>query len=436
MADIPHDEAKNGIRGMLRDPYRFVARRCARLGTDIFRTRLAGEEIVVLSGPAAAEFFYTQDAFARAGAAPNRLIKTLFGAGGVQSLDGDAHRARKELYTSLLTRERARTLAERFERDLREAISEWQRRDRVVLYDEMVTLLTRTVCDWAEVPLPESELSLRAGQLEALYDGAGALGPRHWRSRRARKRAHRWAEQLIADVRNEGSRPGEDSALSRVAWHKGDDGALLDRTTAATELLNVLRPTVAVAVYIAFVAHALREYPQWRQLVTSGEVTSEQFVQEVRRYYPFFPAVFAKAAGDVDWGDYRIPAGTRVMLDLYGTNHDSRTWAEPAKFDPERFRDHQPGAYEFVPQGGGAAETNHRCPGEPITTELMKVALDALVHYVEYRLPQQDLRVDFARLPALPRGRVVLTDITPRGEPEEPQQDPDAHTRRQPRERP
>lgn len=436
MAEIPQDHTKNTVRGMLRDPYRFISRRCSQLGTDIFQARLAGERVVVLSGPSAAEFFYTQDAFIRAGAAPKRLIRTLFGAGGVQSLDGDAHRVRKELFTSLLTRTHARTLAERFERNLRDTVGEWRGRDRVVFYDEMVTMLTRTVCDWAEVPLPGSDLLLRARQLEALYDGAGALGPRHWRSRQARMRAHRWAERVIADVRTEHSRPGEDSALSRVAWHKDEDGALLDRTTAATELLNVLRPTVAVAVYLAFVAHALQEYPQWRQLVTSGEVTSGQFVEEVRRYYPFFPGVFAKASSDVDWRDYRIPAGTRVLLDLYGTNHDPRTWAEAQKFDPERFRDHQPGAYEFVPQGGGVTEINHRCPGEPITTELMKVVLDVLVHHVDYQLPRQDMRIDFARLPALPRSRVLLNDIAPRGEPDEPQQSPDAHTRRQPRERP
>src|SRR5699024_8570472 len=119
--EIPQDHTKNTVRGMLRDPYRFISRRCSRLGTDIFQARLAGERIVVLSGPSAAEFFYTQDAFIRAGAAPNRLIRTLFGAGGVQSLDGDAHRVRKELFTSLLTRTHARTLAERFERNLRDA---------------------------------------------------------------------------------------------------------------------------------------------------------------------------------------------------------------------------------------------------------------------------------------------------------------------------
>src|SRR3546814_10067301 len=63
-----------------------------------------------MTGPEAAELFYRQDLFARRGAAPGRIQKTLLGQGGVQGLDGEAHRHRKQMFMSLMTPERIEEL--------------------------------------------------------------------------------------------------------------------------------------------------------------------------------------------------------------------------------------------------------------------------------------------------------------------------------------
>ena len=47
-----------------------------------------------------------------------------------------------------------------------------------------------------------------------------------------------------------------------------------------------------------------------------------------------------------------FPLGRRVLLDLYGTNHDPRVWKHPLRFDPERFLGPEPSAFAFVPTGG------------------------------------------------------------------------------------
>ena len=49
---------------------------------------------------------------------------------------------------------------------------------------------------------------------------------------------------------------------------------------------------MAVAVYLTFVAHALASHPEWRTRLAGGDGSEdEMFVQEVRRSYPFFPAI-------------------------------------------------------------------------------------------------------------------------------------------------
>lgn len=172
---------------------------------------------------------------------------------------------------------------------------------------------------------------------------------------------------------------------------------------AGVELLNVLRPTVATAVYITFVAHALDAQPAWKERLALGDGHEDlAFVEEVRRHYPFFPAVAAIVREEFVWRGHRFPRGRRVLLDLYGTNHDSRTWPDPQRFDPDRFLGEEPDPFAFVPQGGGDPAVHHRCPGEPVSTRLMTVALDQMVRNMTYTALAPSAAVDFGRLPALP----------------------------------
>lgn len=134
-------------------------------------------------------------------------------------------------------------------------------------------------------------------------------------------------------------------------------------------------------------------------------------MQEVRRHFPFFPFVGGRAREEFDWRGRHFTEGTWVLLDVYGTNHDPRIWQEPDLFRPERFRDWDGSAYNVLPQGGGDHSTTHRCPGEWITIELMKTAVRLLIGAMEYDVPKQDLRIDLARMPAIPRSRFLIGNV-------------------------
>ena len=135
------------------------------------------------------------------------------------------------------------------------------------------------------------------------------------------------------------------------------------------------------------------------------------FGQEVRRFYPFFPAIAARVRHSFEWKSMRFPRGRRVTLDLFGTDRDPLTWEEPDAVRPERFERSDGGLFGFVPQGGGEHAVHHRCPGEWITVELMKVATRFLTEAIAFEVPGQDLRINWARLPALPHSRFVMTNV-------------------------
>lgn len=414
MAGIPRTPSLDATRALWRDPYRYIGDECRRLDLDLFRTRLLLQDTICLSGREAAALFYDRDRFTRRRAAPEPVQATLFGKGGVQGMDGAAHRHRKVMFMSVMESGRINRLAELFHDEWQDAIEGWARRSRVVLYDEARVLLTRAVCRWAGVPLPDSEVPRRTRELSAQYDDAGSLPVRHLRSRRARRRSERWAAHLINVVRAGQHDADEDSPLRAIAMHRDVDGELLNTRIAAVELLNLLRPTVAVAVYIVFLGLSLELYPRCRQpLVSPDDGYAEMFIDEVRRHYPFFPFVAARTRESFVWRGCAFPKGVRVLLDLYGTNHDGRAWEAPGEFRPERFAQGADDRFSFVPQGGDEPHGNHRCAGEDIAVALMRVALDCLLSHMRYEVPEQDLRIDFSRLPALPGSHFLIQGVRP-----------------------
>ena len=297
MPAIPRDKILDASFAFRADPYRFVSKKCRQHGSDLFETRLLLRPTICMTGSEAARLFYDRERFIREGAAPGLVKKTLFGTGGVQGLDGADHLHRKAMLLSLVSPEAVARLADRVEAEWSRFARRWQQMDQVVLYDEVRELLTRTACDWAGVPLPEAEVAKRTRLLSALFDAAGAVGPRHLWSRLARKLANRWATGIVADVRADRYAPPPGSAVAVIADHRTSAGELLDEHAAAVELLNVVRPIVAVSVYVAFVAHALHEHAECRARITNDEAGfANRFTQEVRRFYPFFPAVVARGA--------------------------------------------------------------------------------------------------------------------------------------------
>lgn len=410
------DRLPDQTAALLAEGYWWAARACAADTGDVRVTRLLGRRTVVVRGPEAAREFYDGD-LVRAGAAPRRLQRTLFGAGGVQGLDGARHRARKSMLLDLLGPPRAEGLAAVFAARWREALPDWERRGQVVLFEETGRLLCAAVCDWSGVPVPEGDLARRTRQLEALIDAGSGVAARYRRGVRARRELERWCAGLVREVRRGALSPPQGTALQVLAAHRDPGEGPLDERVAAVDLLNVLRPTVAIDRYVVFAALALHENPAWATRIAGGDDDAAlRFVQEVRRVAPFFPVAAARAAGATTIRGVPVPAGARVLLDLFGTDRDPGRWPEPDRFDPDRFapghaRVGEPDLFSLVPQGGGRHDTGHRCAGEWVTVAVMEAAVRLLTREMVYRVPPQDLRLSARRMPTLPASGLRLTAV-------------------------
>jgi fatty-acid peroxygenase len=378
---------------LLRDGYLYGERGFRRAGSNAFRTRLLGRRVMVVRGLDAARFFYERGRFDRSpGAVPASAVHLLQDSGSVQTLRGEEHHTRKRLFVGVL--EDHRGLVAGFREEWATAAS--QQVVPVPLLSFASSVLTTAIQRWVGI----DQGMFQPSEFTSMIENAGRVGPPNWAARMRRAGTERTARSLIRSARAGEPQP---TPLYAVARYR-EGGELLPLEVAAVELLNLLRPTVAVARFVTFAALTLHRRPDLLPALSDAD-GRRAFAQEVRRFWPFFPMVGGHATRDLAWRGLTVPEGSWVMLDLFGTDHDPGLWPHPRQFDPTRFSATDG---PVVAQGFGDAVGTHHCPGEPATVDLIAAAVDLLLDGPGYRVPDQDLRVSLRGFPAAPRDGFVV----------------------------
>ncbi|CAO3683430.1 unnamed protein product [Umbelopsis vinacea] len=100
------------------------------------------------------------------------------------------------------------------------------------------------------------------------------------------------------------------------------------------------------------------------------------------------PAVWTSprtVSQDTELGDYLLPKGTHVIVDIIALQHDEDLWPEPYRFDPERFAAENKSsktASSWLPFGGG----QHQCAGMNMSLAEQRVLLSMMVRKYEWDL--------------------------------------------------
>ncbi|CAN6224632.1 unnamed protein product [Urochloa humidicola] len=115
-------------------------------------------------------------------------------------------------------------------------------------------------------------------------------------------------------------------------------------------------------------------------------------VMESMRLHPLSPMLMPHAAmaGGAEVGGYPVPAGTKVIVNLWAVMRDPAVWPDPEAFSPERFAGcgevefRGKDRLEFMPFGAG----RRACPGTPMATRVVTLLLASVLHAFEWRLPE------------------------------------------------
>lgn len=409
---IPKEKGIDHTLDLIKEGYPFIQKRIKKYQSPIVISRLFGKRAIFLSGVEAAKVFYNDKYFKRHGVAPMRVQKTLFGKHAIQGLDGKEHLKRKQLFMSLLTPEYEKQLIDLCVLNLERKAKEWEKKPSIKLFDESKKVLFISVCEWTAVPYPKAKEKEILEDFGYMIYSFGRMGSYYRKGKRSRKCVEHWIEQLIEDVRTGKFVVDASTPLYQMSMCRNTKGELVNIKIAARELINLLRPIIAIATYITFVAVALYENPECKdKLKKEDSLYLEMFCQEVRRYYPFSPFVGAKVIKSFRWKQCVFKKNTLVLLDLYGMMHDEKLWKQPYRFNPDRFKDRKECLYDLMPQGGGNIQKGHRCAGDILTLKVMMAFTDYLVNKIEYTVPKQDLCIPLNKIPTLPRSGFVMKNV-------------------------
>lgn len=416
MEKVPEIKIKlTDVSQRLDEGYLLLSELRKEADAPVVKARLLNKEVIAVYGKEAARAFYDPANFKRKGAMPKLVLKTLFGEGGVQTLDDEEHNQRKKVFMDLMTPKRMEDYHRIVDRTLTEKMEHLQ--GELELFDVAKDVLFRSICEWSGIDLTkmnEREINQLAEYQISMISSAVTNPITHIEGIENRKKSEKWAQSLIEDARINPVAGKENVALYAFANAKDTQGNLLPIDVAAVELLNIIRPTVALTVWIALMGHALFSRPDiYQRLHTEFDELQDSFIQEMRRYYPFFPMVPAFAKKDVTIDGYLIPEDSWVVLDLYGTNHDERSIETPEVFRISRYVGKEKHIsydeeYEMIAQGGGKFEAMHRCAGEWITLHALRVFSDQLVNKYEFSVPEQDWTIPMNQFPTYPNSKAKL----------------------------
>ena len=416
MEKVPEIKIKlTDVTERLDEGYLLLSELRKEANAPVVKARLLNKEVIEIYGKEAAKKFYDPRNFKREGAMPKIVLKTLFGENGVQTLDGQAHEHRKTIFMDLMTPKRMEEYHRILDKNLTQKLDRQQ--GQFELFDLAKDVLFRSICEWAGIDLSQltkKEVDQLAEYQISMISSAVTNPATHIKGIDNRKKSEKWAQSLIENARINPVAGKEDVALYAFAKATDDHGELLPIDVAAVELLNVIRPTVALTVWIALMGHALFSRPDiYQRLHAEFDQLQDSFIQEMRRYYPFFPMLPAFAIQDVEVDGYLIPKDSWVVLDLYGTNHDDRMIETPEVFRISRYLGKEKHIsydeeYEMIAQGGGEFKTMHRCAGEWITLHTLRVFSDQLVNKYQFSIPEQDWSIPMNQFPTYPKSKALL----------------------------
>ncbi|PIK54511.1 putative cytochrome P450 2D15-like [Apostichopus japonicus] len=117
---------------------------------------------------------------------------------------------------------------------------------------------------------------------------------------------------------------------------------------------------------------------------------TEAVILEVQRFRPVVPLVGHLCSRDETLGGYFIPKGSKVVLNIWASGHDSTKWENPDDFNPERFL--SPDGKTVVNRESHIPFSIGRrvCLGETLAKTEIFIFLTGLVQRFRFRVPDGD----------------------------------------------
>jgi len=387
----------------------WVMDQCARRYGDTFTLTFgpSGRKLVMVSDPEAVKTVFTAPPDVAPSAANASPIAPIMGPSSVITLTGPEHMRQRKLLLPPFHGERMREYEDVIVQATRASMASWP-------LGEPMKLSERTRAITLEVIL-RAVFGVEAERMGALRDGIGGLltpvqmpalllfalrRPSEERPTGAIGRALGHLDEVIyaeiARRRAQKDLVQRTDILSLLLLARDESGLEMTDQELRDELVTLLlagHETTATAVAWA-VERLVRHPEKLSRLVAEidadvGDEYMQAVISETLRVRPVVPMVVRVLREPLSVGGHELPEGARVVPSIYLTNRNPRVYEAPTEFMPERFLEHPPETFSWIPFGGGI----RRCIGASFATLEMKLILQTVLRELAPSVPARGGRL-------------------------------------------
>ena len=219
----------------------------------------------------------------------------------------------------------------------------------------------------------------------------------HGQGQAARRKIVEYVRQVIRDRQQRGDLDETRDVLGLFLHTVDEDGQKFTEMQIVNQAIGFLFAAhETTATLMSWLLFELGNRPEWREklraeyrgVIGHGEIelphlrqlTQMNYVlKEGERLYPPVGVMIRGVTEEIEFGGYLIPAGWNVMVSTLFTHRLPEIYAEPDKFDPDRFapprEEDSKQPYSLIGFGGGA----HSCIGVEFAKMEMKLILGILL---------------------------------------------------------
>jgi cytochrome P450 family 135 len=194
-------------------------------------------------------------------------------------------------------------------------------------------------------------------------------------------------DALLAEEIAERRADPRDDILSMLVGARFEDGDPMSDAEVRDQLMTLLLAGhETTATGLAWTFDLLLRHPRvLERLVAEVDAGEEKYVRAVvaesLRLRPVVPLAGRKLSSELRVDGHVLPPGTDVTPAIWLAHTRPDRYPEPFAFRPERFLDHGPATYAWIPFGGGV----RRCLGAAFAEMEMRVALAEILRRRELR---------------------------------------------------
>ena len=373
-----------------------VYERVARRHGDVFTLNLPmfGHTVIV-ADPQLAKQLFTACTDDVGNVQPN--LSRVLGNGSVFALDGADHRRRRKLLTPPFHGKSIKNYEKIFEEETLRESANWPEGQAFPTLEPMMRITLNAILravfgadgeqldELRRIIPPWVTLGSQLAVVPAPTRDYGRFSP--WgRLAEYRRQYDDVIGRLIDRVKADPNFDTRDDVLALLLRSTYEDGSEMSRSDIADELLTLLaagHETTASTLGWAF-ERVTRHPTVLAKLVDEAATDDNEYrqatileVQRARTVIDF--AGRHVYAPTFQLGDWVIPRGTTIVVAIAQLHKRAEEFADPDRFDPQRYVGTRPPTFAFVPFGGGT----RRCVGAVFANVEMDVVLRTVLRHFE-----------------------------------------------------